>query len=116
MKKQAAYFTMADIYIMPSTGEGFGIVFIEALFYGKPVIAGNVDGSVDALNGGNFGLLVNPLVNEEIVVALIKVLSDVPSYLPDDTAVLSKFGYSTYKSNLGQIVREGNKTNPVPTT
>ena len=113
-EEMAAYFTMADIYIMPSTGEGFGIVFIEALFYGKPVIAGNVDGSVDAVDGGNFGLLVNPLVNEEIVGALEKLLADVPSYLPDDTAVLSKFGYSTYKSNLEKILGEGNKAGVLP--
>ncbi|MDB5205627.1 MAG: glycosyltransferase family 4 protein [Flavisolibacter sp.] len=99
-----AYFTMADIYIMPSTGEGFGIVFIEALFYGKPVIAGNVDGSVDALDGGTFGLLINPLNNEEIVGALFKLLTDITSYLPNDTAVLSKFGFPTYQSNLRKIL------------
>jgi glycosyltransferase involved in cell wall biosynthesis len=109
----AAYFTMADIYIMPSTGEGFGIVFIEALFYGKPVIAGNVDGSVDALDGGNLGLLVNPFNNEELVGALFKLLSDINSYLPDDCAVLSKFGFPAYKSNFMQILQKGKNANRV---
>ena len=56
----AAHFSIADIYIMPSTKEGFGIIFIEAMFYGKPVIAGNKDGSADALQNGTLGILVNP--------------------------------------------------------
>jgi len=54
-----SHFVMADLYVMPSVKEGFGIVFIEAMFYGLPVIAGNLDGSVDALANGRLGLLIN---------------------------------------------------------
>jgi glycosyltransferase involved in cell wall biosynthesis len=56
----AEHFNLADIYLMPSEKEGFGIVFIEAMYYNKPVIAGNKDGSADALLNGKLGLLVNP--------------------------------------------------------
>ena len=45
---------------MPSMKEGFGIVFIEAMCIGLPVIAGNKDGSVDALCNGKLGILVDP--------------------------------------------------------
>ena len=55
-----AHFAMSDMYVMPSRKEGFGIVFIEAMYYGLPVIAGNMDGSVDALLNGELGQLVNP--------------------------------------------------------
>jgi phosphatidyl-myo-inositol dimannoside synthase len=99
------YFSLADIYIMPSAGEGFGIVFIEALFYDKPVIAGNVDGSVDALNKGEFGLLVNPAKIEEITHAVETVFNNKTAFLPDEKAVEERFSFKTYKTNLSNVLK-----------
>lgn len=48
----------ADVFVMPSTGEGFGIVFLQALASGLRVIGGNVDGSRDPLRDGTEGQLV----------------------------------------------------------
>jgi phosphatidylinositol alpha-1,6-mannosyltransferase len=53
-------FRTCDAFVMPSTGEGFGIVFLQALACGKPVIAGNSDGSVDPLREGAGGILLAP--------------------------------------------------------
>jgi glycosyltransferase involved in cell wall biosynthesis len=100
----SAHFNLADIYIMPSTGEGFGIVFIEALFYGLPVIAGNIDGSVDALAGGAFGMLVNPNSNEEIVSAVRQIAQNKTMFLPEAGAVLTTFGYPQYKEKLNAVL------------
>lgn len=99
-----AHFNLADIFIMPSEKEGFGIVFIEAMFYGKPVIAGNKDGSVDALRNGEMGLLVDPANVEEIGAALKKILNDPAAYKPDEEKLQVHFGYSTYKKNLAGIL------------
>jgi glycosyltransferase involved in cell wall biosynthesis len=71
----ANHFLVADNYIMPSHNEGFGIVFIEAAFYGLPVIAGNIDGSSDALLDGKLGELVNPDSKDEIKRAILKSIS-----------------------------------------
>ena len=46
------YFRLADVFVMPSIGEGFGIVFLEALASGNCVIGGDRDGSVDPLADG----------------------------------------------------------------
>jgi glycosyltransferase involved in cell wall biosynthesis len=54
------HYNLCDVFAMPSTQEGFGIVFLEALACGKPVIAGNKDGAVDALRNGELGVLVDP--------------------------------------------------------
>jgi len=103
----AAHYDIADCYIMPSKKEGFGIVFIEALYYGKPVIAGNVDGSVDALNNGSLGLLVNPDDQEQITTAIEKVLDNVQAHLPNHELVLKKFSYEVYKENWRRLLEEG---------
>jgi phosphatidylinositol alpha-1,6-mannosyltransferase len=55
-----AYYRLADVFAMPSTGEGFGIAFLEALASGVPVLGGNRDGTTDALADGELGLLVDP--------------------------------------------------------
>lgn len=100
----AGHYGIADLYIMPSKKEGFGLVFIEAMFYGKPVIAGNRDGSIDALGNGEFGLLVNPNEVVEIAAAIHQVLLNPPAYIPNRQQVLRRFGYQGYKDNWREII------------
>jgi phosphatidyl-myo-inositol dimannoside synthase len=102
----AAHYSLADLYIMPSRKEGFGIVFIEAMFYGKPVIAGNADGSVDALKNGKFGVLVNPLNQQQITDAIVEVISNKEKFLPAHKEVMNHFGFSVYKEKLKNIVEK----------
>ena len=64
-----------DLFVMPSRNEGFGYVFIEALACGLPVIAGGVDGSVDALAGGQLGVLIDPLDPGALAAAIEAQLS-----------------------------------------
>jgi phosphatidylinositol alpha-1,6-mannosyltransferase len=101
----AAHYALADLYIMPSQKEGFGIVFIEAMFYGKPVIAGSVDGSVDALQNGKFGILIDPNNQQQITAAIELALSDTKKNTPTKEAVLQQFGFPAYKEKLGAILQ-----------
>ncbi|CAH0166441.1 GDP-mannose-dependent alpha-(1-6)-phosphatidylinositol monomannoside mannosyltransferase [Pedobacter sp. Bi27] len=68
------HFLLSDIFILPSKKEGFGIVFIEALASGLRVIAGNKDGSVDALRGGALGVLVDPDDQQEMLSSICHLL------------------------------------------
>ena len=100
----ADHFELADIYIMPSRKEGFGIVFLEAMYYGLPVIAGNTDGSADALLNGRLGLLVNPESVEEIKNAIKKMLGTPAMYKPDSNLLMQHFSYEVYKKKLETIL------------
>ena len=64
------YYRLADVLVMPSTGEGFGIVFLEAMACGIDVIGGNQDGSIDPLGDGAVGSAIDPEDSEELVSAI----------------------------------------------
>jgi phosphatidyl-myo-inositol dimannoside synthase len=53
-----ACYASCDIFALPSRGEGFGLVFLEAMVCGKPVIGGAHGGIPDIVEDGVTGLLV----------------------------------------------------------
>ena len=53
-------YRLADVFVMPSTQEGFGIVFLEAAASELRVVGGNADGSGDALADGAIGTAIDP--------------------------------------------------------
>jgi glycosyltransferase involved in cell wall biosynthesis len=73
------HFLMADLFILPSKKEGFGIVFIEALACGLPVICGNTDGSRDAVKQGELGKAIDPDNLPELEAEVLKCLQNRPS-------------------------------------
>ncbi|MBW7840626.1 MAG: glycosyltransferase family 4 protein [Chitinophagaceae bacterium] len=93
-----SYYNTADLYVMPSKKEGFGITFIEAMYYGLPVLGGKSDGSADALMNGKLGVLVDPERQEEITTGIAKILSNPDSFKPDRALLMEHFGYDAYKS------------------
>ena len=69
----AAHYRLADAYVMPSQ-EGFGIVYLEALACGVPVLAGDADGSADPLQDGKLGWRVPHRDQGAVAVACIEML------------------------------------------
>lgn len=100
------YYNLCDIFVMPSKLEGFGIVYLEALACGKPVIGGNQDGAVDALGKGELGALINPDDIEEIAETVVQILEQTyPNSLmfqPDQlrSKVIEKFGFTSFQRTL----------------
>lgn len=74
---RAAYFE-ADCFCLPTLQESFGIVFLEAMAAGLPVVASNRAAVPEVVPHGETGLLVDPLDPEALARALVRVLSDGP--------------------------------------
>ena len=68
-----AHYRVADAYVMPSQ-EGFGIVYLEAMASGVPVVAGDDDGSADPLQDGKVGWQVPHRDSEAVATACIEIL------------------------------------------
>ena len=100
------HYRVADLYVMPSKKEGFGIVFIEAMLYGLPVIAGNKDGSTDALLQGRLGQLVDPDDLAAITESIEKVMLNTSAYKPKRQLLMEHFGFEVYKQKLQTILQE----------
>jgi phosphatidylinositol alpha-1,6-mannosyltransferase len=65
-----------SVFIMPSRGEGFGFVFLEAMAQGTPVIGGNLDASREVIIDGKTGYLVNPTSLQAIIDVTSRLLND----------------------------------------
>lgn len=104
------YYNLCDLFAMPSKGEGFGIVYLEALACGKPTLGGNQDGAIDALCHGELGSLVNPDDLGEITATLIQILQGnypLPIlYQPEQlrNKVIDNFGFDCFQQRLLEIM------------
>ena len=69
--EKADHYRLADAFVMPSSGEGFGFVFLEALACGVPVVGSRTDGGREALREGLLGRLVDPANAAELEGAIL---------------------------------------------
>jgi phosphatidyl-myo-inositol dimannoside synthase len=72
----AACYVQADLFALPSTGEGFGLVFLEAMAFSKAVVGVAWGGTTDVVQDGVNGLLVPPRDPGALEQALGRLLGD----------------------------------------
>jgi glycosyltransferase involved in cell wall biosynthesis len=66
----------SDVYTMPSLEEPFGLVFLEAMAMGKPVVAIDNGGTPEVVEHGRSGLLVPPMDITALARSIVKLLAD----------------------------------------
>jgi len=71
------YYRTCHVFCAPSTGfESFGIILLEAMAAGKPIVASNIAGYRSVLEDGEEGLLVQPEDEQGLAETLIRLLKD----------------------------------------
>lgn len=75
-KEVMKYMGKSSIFVLPSWQEGFGIVYIEAMAHGKPVVAVRGEGIEDVIVHGENGFLVEPQDVDDVVKVLDFILEN----------------------------------------
>ncbi|GAB5536490.1 MAG: hypothetical protein Rubg2KO_27390 [Rubricoccaceae bacterium] len=88
-EEKADHYRLADAFVMPGWGEGFGIVYLEALACGVPAVASSLDASHEAVRDGELGVVVDPKDPASVVEGIRDALAR-PKGIPDGLAYFSQ--------------------------
>jgi len=109
-KDAADLMAAADILVLPSVAEAFGLVLAEALYLGKPVIASRVGGIPEIVADGTDGILVSPGDSEALAAAICRLLDDGSLRARLSGAgrerVRNRFGFDTMMRSYERIYEE----------
>jgi phosphatidylinositol alpha-1,6-mannosyltransferase len=90
----------ADVFALPSTGDGFGIVYLEAMACGVPAVGLDVGGASDALADGELGILAS---ESDLAATLVQALAQRARDPSLPARVQASFGQSAFQSRVETI-------------
>ncbi|MCT7951466.1 glycosyltransferase family 4 protein [Ancylothrix sp. C2] len=100
------HYRLADVYVMPSH-EGFGIVYLEAMACGVPVVAGDADGSADPLLDGKLGWRVPHRDAGAVALACLEALEGKDSRCDGEwlrNEMIKNFGKDAFEGRFKQML------------
>lgn len=103
-----ALYNLSRVFAMPSSKEGFGIVFLEAAWWGCRLVAADAGGAPEALLHGKLGALVPPDNAEALTQALLRQLA-LPRLTTDDldaqrALIDANFGFDSMVDRVRELV------------
>ena len=103
----AEFMKRCDFFVQPSLWETFGVVYIEAMACGKPVIACDIPGPDEFING-DVGVLVPPKDVDALAKAIEFMLDHSGDYSSEYIAnyVRERFGYEVVGKRLDEVYHE----------
>lgn len=107
-EQTAACYARADVFALPSTGEGFGLVFLEAMAFAKPLVGVAAGGATDLIEDGVNGCLAPPGDGEGLEKILERLLGDeslrVRLGRQGAQIVRGKYAFDTFRRALESIL------------
>jgi len=113
----AACYWACEVFVLPAQtvlddhapkGEGFGIVFLEAMAFGKPVVGPNYGAPAEFIRHGEHGLLVDPKSPDEVAEAIITLLTQPERARRMGEAgrawVMQEFSYERFKERVAEVL------------
>ncbi len=97
-----------DVFVLPSAGEGFGFVFLEAMQHAKPVVAARNGGTPEVVNNGVTGVLVEYGDRRELAAVLLDLCLNSPKRTLLGQAgherLQEKFTFAQFRQGLREIL------------
>ena len=106
----ASCYAACDVFALPSSGEGFGLVYLEAMAFGKPVIGGAHGGAPEVIQDGLTGYLVQHGDASQLATCIETFLAD-PGLARKmgergRERVANEFRFNVFAKSLKKILRE----------
>jgi phosphatidylinositol alpha-1,6-mannosyltransferase len=104
-----SHYLLADIFILTSKKEGFGLVLIEAAACGRKIICGNQDGSQEAILNGKLGDVIDPDNLEQLqknIRQLLRTKNDTNKTMGIQQTCIRHFNYIQYKQQVEQLLKQ----------
>jgi glycosyltransferase involved in cell wall biosynthesis/GT2 family glycosyltransferase len=99
-----------DLFVAPSLYESFGLIYLEAMNFAKPVIGCNAGGIPEVIDHGETGIVVEPHAPKELAEAIISLLNSPDKLLEMGLAgraqILDRFSYLRMAKDFEKIYRQ----------
>ena len=92
--EKAGHYRLADVFVMPGRGEGFGIVYLEALASGVPVLASTADASAEVVQGCALAVAVDPESLPDIEAGIVRLLAGPKGVVPERAVYFSQQNFA----------------------